>query len=362
MVPSATGFLCLNCGEVVTKTPAKQDPAQTPKPHEPQSDEAAEPTKPVSEVTDHDTVPSNEPRAMPVADHKTTDEPIKRSKKPLFMIVIVMLLVLAGGASAYYYAEVIQSKQAPMAYLTKLLNAKRGQFAATGSFKSSNPNYSSYTVNIRANGQYDTSDMNNPKVSAKLDGSIGTGSVSVDLMTLDKAVYFKIGSFSLLSTLGLKVSNEWYKASLDDASIKTKCQTSSSKSSGTFLGIQLPSDFPVSNAKRVGLWETVAGHQTTHYTGTLDKAKLQQYIDHANQDLSADCKISYNSSDYQTLTVSYDLWTSKDFDRLNITTDDSKTKSHVAIGIDTHDYNKSVSITPPANPKSVNDLLKPTAH
>ncbi len=345
MILSNQNWLCLNCGCVLKPQPAAPDPASAITPG---TESGNGQNAPVS----LDTTPSEATSTIPppVLVIKKPSK-LRRLIIPLMGVLVVSLLV--GG---WVYASFYEPSHAPSKYIAKLISNSRGQYAGTLSFKSDDSTYSGYSLSVKFNGQYDSSNLRNPKIDLNLEGSMGTGSLGGELRALDKMLFLRIGSLGLFGSLGATISKDWYKTDLGDSITRDKCQ-GRSKSSGTLLGIQLPNDFPAKQTKRLGLLETIDGHRTSHFSGVLDFDKLQKFIEEANKSLSADCKLTFNRSDYNGVTAKYNLWASQSFDRLSVQVDDSKSKSHIEVTLDTQKYNQPVQISAPANAKPLTNIF-----
>jgi|GEM_PF-2397534 len=379
--------LCLNCGTTQPLPAGKPSSIETPAAPDP-SDAAnmaqSAPTPDVMPpmplvpiIPTTETLPTPEPASHPavvgplppVTDSFQPPQPglppslvSKQPRRKLLLAIIVGVpLLLAGGGGAYAYnAYQIAPDHALVGYLNKLVKSKTGKYSGTITYRGDSSDGSSLgisKVDITVNGAYDIVDQKNPKADLTLGGSAGTYGLKAQLRTLDKTAYFKLDSLELVQNFGLTLSKDWYKIALDDNAEASKCTSQSSKKSKNFLGSQVLTDLPLKNVKTVSLWETVAGHRTTHYRGELNNAKLQAYIDKANQDLSADCKITLSAKDMEHTTISYDLWSGTDFDRMRIKANDTESKSQIESTIDTSGYNKSVKIVAPANAKELKDIL-----
>ena len=293
-----------------------------------------------------------------------------RNKKPFIIAAIIALIILipAGIAFKLWWYD---PRYAPVAYLDKLFSSKTGTFQASldytlpnsdGSLTASGNSLKDITAT--ANGSYDLSDKSAAKSDLTLGAKAGGSDTSAHIITLPKTAYFQLTKAGLLAFLGIQSSNTWYSVPIHQSTTKNQCDTGKNAQSTSYFGVSLPTSIPVTNAYRVGWNATVAGHNTTRYTGTLDFNKLQTIVDQANKSLSAACKIGFNKNDYKNVVINYNLWTSKDFDRLSLSIiDTSSSKSSATITLDTSGYNQPVTITAPPNaqPFSTPNLLGGTA-
>ncbi len=287
------------------------------------------------------------------------DKPPRRRHLGRWLFVVVLPLLVIGSAAGFaYQAYYVKPQQVLVDYLEKVVSAKTGKFSASITFRSDDKKavLGLDKVDVTASGAYDINNADNPKIDLSLTGASGTYSLKADLRALDKMFYFKLANLDLAKTLGVKISQDWYKLPIESQKEVSKC-SADGKDSKSFLGQPVLTHLPLKDVKLVSFSEKVSGHQTMHYSGVLDNSKLQSFIDEANKSLTADCKITFAAEDVATAEVKYDLWTSKDFDRLQARIDDSKLKSHVDVTFDTSDYNKPVNITAPAGAKELKDLF-----
>jgi hypothetical protein len=281
----------------------------------------------------------------------------KNRKKPIMIGAVIAVLLLVGGAAAKMF--LLDPGQAPVAYAARLLSAKTGSFSVLASSSSSDSSalLGEGKISVTGNGVYDVSNAKEEKLQTKLEVKLSNTSLAGEVIVMPKEAYLKVSDGTIFKSLGLDIGPDWYKYPLDETSKTDKCSDQSKSKSGSYLGIQLPKSLPVRNAQRVGLFEKVNGHTTSHFRGEVDFNKLQQIIDDANKQLSADCKIDFKKSDYEDVSVSYNLWTSSKFDRMMLHIADSKDKTAVDITFDSSDYNQPVKIEAPANAKDLSTIL-----
>ena len=299
--------------------------------------------------------------------YSLADDAPKKLKPGLWWLIIglVVTLISALGALAYYEAYVVP-KQALASYLIKVSQSKTGLFNSTVSW-----NDGSSKLDIALDGSYDIQDLNNPKFDVKFDGKMGDNSslgtltrlsstvaaqsIKGELLTTEKTLYAKLESLGLYTSfIPTKYYNTWYKYPIgSQTSLANKCLTTKKSGSSSLLGNQILTQFPLKNIKRIGLFETIDRHQTTHYQAAVDFGGLQSAVDSANKSLPADCKITLQAHDFKDLSIKYDLWTSKAFDRfaVHIASTASSDKTTTEISVDTSSYDNAVNITTPAEAK-----------
>ncbi len=291
--------------------------------------------------------------------HAAENRPPGKSRKPLVIGLLVVFALLIGTAAMGWKMFWYDPQQAPVAYFKKVAAAKTGTVKASVNYKADGQIDGLFGIGssatLTANGSYDVSDTSNAKVDMNLALKYSQTEIAAHIIALPKAVYFQLTKAGFLSILGLNDSKDWHKISSDEAGGKKaedKCKPKNDKT-GKYFGMLLPTAIPVTNAKRVGLYEQVDGHTVSHFSGTIDFAKLQKVVDAANKGLSADCKIEFHKDDYKDYVVSYDLWTSKQFDRMVLTIKNTgkNAKGTATATIDSSGYNKAVKIEAPKNAK-----------
>lgn len=290
--------------------------------------------------------------------------PRRSHKKRTALILVILLSLLSTGSAFAYKSYYVDALTAPRDLFTGSMGDKSGKFdlTATINLGSSSLGLGSELsrVIISSSGSYDSTNPKNPKFDINLNGSLGVSKVAGEILAADNSIFLKITRFDLLTALGIKLDDSWYKGSeINSVAPDTKdCDYSAIKNPSNNILDQLTArDVPIKNASRVGLFEQIAGHQTTHYKGELDNAKLTTYIADVNKKLSADCQINLNYDEYKDLLVTYDVWTSSDFDRFKANFYDTQQKTSVDLTLDLSDFNKPVTITAPTNAKDINTLF-----
>ncbi len=361
MIHSNAGWLCMNCGHVeaaTTPAPAPEAaPAPTTDPVKPPPTPAAAEVPPAPIAPVAPSVPVV-PATMATPPLQPMTHPKKRSKLLLIGLPVLILIIAAVGFYGWWW----QPHMALASYLTRLSDAKTAVFSGSATSESTDP---TTTVTIKMSGHYDITDQANPKADITLSGQvrsngsdslIGSGSVGGEALFTDQTAYLKITDLSILSSLvTFTPKPTWYKYSLPKTQQTNNC-VSSDKKSSQLLGTTVVTNVPLTKVHRVGIFETVNGHQTSHYVGTIDMAKLPAAIKPANQSLSAACQIDLSPDDYKNLTISYDLWDSSAFDRMVLAISDSSSKTRTTVTLDTSAYNKPVTITAPSGVKDISEL------
>ncbi len=392
MSASKISWLCLDCGHIEQSTEAI--PEETKSPAQPVSEPAAissEPAAPQPEalpgpqelaadvqgnvsdginpatpMTPSVAVPPVSATPSPTSSVSSVAPDLGQNRrKPLLIggaALLAVLLVAATGLKLFWY----DPQNAPMAYFSKVAAAKTGSFQANVNYKTDNKGNDLFGIGnnatLKASGAYDLADEKNPKTDIKLNFKASQFEIGGRLITMPKTLYFQLSDAGFLSMLGIKGGNEWYKFPLEKSKEDEKeCVDPKNAKVNSYFGATIPAQIPVNKARRVGLYEKVAGHTTTHYTGTIDFNKLQKIVDTANKGMSADCKIELSKEDYKDLTISYDLWTSKSFDRivLKMVSTGKDTKGTSIVTVDSSGYNKAVKIEAPKGAKDFslfNDL------
>lgn len=290
-------------------------------------------------------------------------KPRRSHKKALIIFLVLILLLLSAGAAFAYKFYYLDALTAPRDLFTSSIGDKSGKFKLTALINASDSSFGSAFTKITtsASGSYDSSDPKNPKLDVTIDGGLGISKFAGEILNTDSTVYLKITKFDFLAALGFKIDNSWYKfpASVTDPieSTNKKCDYSTLQDPGSLADKITGQNIPLKNAIRVGLFETIDGHQTSHFKGALDNSKLTTYISEANKSLSADCQLDIRYDDYKDLTITYDIWIGTDFDRLKANLYDSKDKTSIDLTLDLFGFDKPVTITAPKDAKDINSLI-----
>ncbi len=379
MTHSSAGWLCMNCGHVEASTgsvpatstpPARNgiDPITPPAPVMPVAPMApTTPNEPIQPMPQPTPPPVVVPPAFAPAPAPATSTPLQpvtqpKSRRKLLVIGIPAAIILILAAVGFY-GWWWQPHMALSSYLNRLVSAKTAAFNGSTVVASSNP---SSTLTIKMSGHYDVASQADPKIDISLNGSsqtqggpsvLGNSSIGGEVIFTNQTAYLKITDLSLLSSLiNVSIKPDWYKYPLPSDQQTNKC-VSSDKKSGQLFGSTIVTNMPLTKVHRVGLFQTIDGHSTSHYSGVVDTAKLPAAITAANRNLSSACKITLSPSDYKNLNLSYDLWDGSSFDRMVLTVNDKSSNTKTTITLDTSAYNKPVNITAPSGAKDINQLI-----
>ncbi|HEX7259908.1 MAG TPA: type II secretion system protein GspG [Candidatus Saccharimonadia bacterium] len=321
------------------------------------------PVPPATAPSPGDDMPPQTPVAKPSPTTSPTSSvmparllPDVPSRKPSRKILIVLgVIILLGGGVGVSAAKLFwyDPLHAPTALFEKMIDAKTGQYSANISYKSQagSASFLGDKITVSATGSYDVTDEDKPKSANAFKIALGQFKIAADMITVPKTIYFKLSNSDFLSGFGLQLGTSWYKYPLSEDTSKDKCKQTRTKS-GSFMGVTLPKDVPLKDTSRVGLYETIDGHMTSHYKGTVDLDKLVAHLKEVNKELPAECKIDFGKEDIKNLEVTYEMWRGKDFDRLEAKiVSKGEDKSTTTLTIDTKAYNKSVSIVEPKDAK-----------
>lgn len=297
---------------------------------------------------------------VPPAELAAASAPLEPKRRlPRRAVIVSATAVLLLGISGFgYKIFAFDPQHAPDAYLHKLLTAKTGSFKAAANFSSAEDKGSIIggDATFTANGRYDLTNPKTPKSDVTLGLKYDEGTFAAELITIPKKLYVKIDQLGFLHALGVTLSKDWYTLPLDEET-KDSCTAKERTRSGSFFGIAVPNSLPLKHTRRVGLWEKVDGHSTTHYKGEVDFTKLPAMIDAANKELSADCKLSIDKESLKNVSLSYDIWRGKNFDRVTMKVQDTQAKSATTVTLDTSDYNQPAMIQEPKNAKPLQSIF-----
>ncbi len=283
--------------------------------------------------------------------------PKPKSKKKLLLITAGLILLLGGGGSATAYSLYVQApKEAPLGYLEKLSKVKTlkigGNLSATSA--SGGP---LNKLALTLGGSLDNNDPKNTKADLTFEGSADSAKVAVELRLLTKVAYFKVDPSPIIDTIlgpDNGVAGQWFKIPepTENSPTDDKCQAAYDKN----LTPKFLSTFPIKDTKLVKLFDKVDGHTVRQTKGTIDLVKLPNWFDSADKLLPAECKFSVSKDQVKGFAVDYILWTSQDFDRMELKATTDNPKYDIDFTLDTSDYNKTVKIEVPAGAKDFSEL------
>lgn len=296
--------------------------------------------------------PSSELKMVAPVTHP---KPMSKKVKIGAIIALISALLLGGGS---VYAFAVAPQNALPDYIGRLYLAKTSH--VVGSVKSGDADAA---ANFEYSGDYDITNIDNPKASLAISGQFGgsaTGSkdessIKADVINTDKTIYVKLSDAGFLQLfLPTITSNSWMKYDYSKAKEAKKdpaCSKPTSTSKPVF-GSQVLSKIPVKNASFKG-FGTVDGQLSSHFVGEIDLPKMKALIDTANKSLPESCRISSAGLGSPKDKIVYEVWRGISSDKLIVTsTSDSK---DFVVKLTTSSYNKKVSIVAP---KDAVDLSK----
>jgi hypothetical protein len=271
------------------------------------------------------------------------------------LIVIVMIALLA-------YVFFIQPKLALGGYLEKVATSRATTFAANITESSS-----AYNASGSAYGVTDLTTSGQAKVIVNVSGNLAaqadairtgskavSGPVSGELVAFGPALYFKTSTTAVVSgALAVNLSPGWYKYDLGSSG---SC-TSPGNGPGSFLSYGVLSKIPVQNAAFTGIGK-VGTTWALKYRGQIDTADLSSAVRQANQNLSSACQIKLAASDYQNVTINYNLWRGLSADQLDITATNRINGATTHILLTTLGYNVVSAVKVPSGATDADNLFK----
>lgn len=300
---------------------------------------------------------------------------VPKKKKNLWLWIglpLIVLLILAGGAALAYKIFLLEPKEALSTYVKKVATAKSANFEGTASWRTleeksdkaveqtAGASILPSNISASAKGAYDIHDKSQPKfeitASAK---SNELELIKASAMSFVDEIFFKFEAGAWLSNFGVKIESKWYKMKVDTALKdldKDECKMDTEANG--LISSPIISNLPVKDTKRVAFSEKIAGHTAAHYSGEIDFSKINAYADSLNSKLPAKCKITVKQSDFDGLSVKYDLYSSKNFDRLDLKITSKPAKSDVSLTLDTQNYNQSISIEKPTDAKEITNFME----
>ena len=347
-----------------------------------------------NEVDINDSMPTATPDAptlpplpvdtMPI-DSKpavVTAQPVKKSSgKSIVFVIFLVILVLGGIGGAYAYTTYMADPNRVFSEMAKVSALKSYSYdVAMDVSATSVSTAEKQTQTIAATGDIDMQDEKNPKVTLNLtmSGNSLPSAVSGQMIYLADMLYVKITQFPELG-LGIDttpIMNTWIQFPMKQlesitpkSSLVTTPMTEDQK---TQLQTALVNDQFIVLSKNIPD-NSVTGVDTYHYTYTVDKTKLLQFIKDASTIMKTELSdadiASYQKGMDSVTTMTGAIWIGKkDYMPYRVTfkaVGDSTTYSQdMNITMNLKNFNTTPEITAPASSKTSDQILQelmPTA-
>ncbi|MBW3538548.1 hypothetical protein KY386_03610 [Candidatus Parcubacteria bacterium] len=346
-VKSSVGWLCLECGALAAGADAAAPPETAAKaaaaPPQPDKPQTAAADKPVPA-----TAPAAALSAAQPAAHAGPVVPLKPHRRR-WLVLGLAAAVLVLGAGALYVAAAQKPFQD---YQHKLSAAQNASFSGRLQF-SGDSFLSAMNSDMEFEGSYDRSVASKPKGELGFKGTWGKQNYDGQARLDDGSLYFKLGG-PLLPVIRYRQSNllyplsaDWHKTKLDQSLFDNYCQPGpSAKPAGLSL-YRLSRQVKTQNSPWVNLWESLEGRRVAHYRGTVDSGSVPELIDGLNRELPAGCGLAFTGADFKSLKISYDLWTSPDWDRLRVQGEDDALGARFTLTLDSQGYGQAKVAAPP---------------
>ncbi len=354
MTKSAAGWLCLNCGHVVIGGMHSAQKARAGRRPEPKASiSAAHPKVAVAAA-----VPLAEPvkdqTAAPLVREETLAPlPKLRKNRAAKMLFLLSFLMAAGSglfiAKMFFYDPAF----ALAAYMDKLSARPAASIKVSGKLTSGHDLAGALggETKFNAEGAYDLTEGGKPKADLRFKLDAPKNGAEGRVVSLPSDFYFRFDNAALPKLMGMKPLSGWNRVPWEDAAALDPCRRTGKQFSFEYAAQALKDGFPVKNSKRVGLYRTINGHETEHFTGQIDSAGLQRVIKNANQALPKECRLPQDEKLLSGTVVDYELWNGDDFDRLYLKFRNEAAKTQGEVTIDTSGYGKELKVSKPDNSK-----------
>ena len=321
--------------------------------------------------------------------------------KILIFVVVVILLLAAGGAGAfYYYNQMMLPAKAFSAALTKMGQMKSGKVSAelvidakiksypqeistdslTGSTTASEQKY-----NLKLTNQTSFSKVSDDFYQSMTESSItlpdqlkemlgGNGTLQLSTISADKnKLFLKVGGLDLAPVQYSFLNNLWIAFDVEAVQEQYLHSTTTFDNKAAvndIIKIYQKNSFVV--LKMVGQ-EDVSGTPSDHYSASVDKDKLKQFILQANQlakekyqgQASSVDNVSASQIDEYLagISVDGDFWISRQdgyFTKTKINfifNNYNGTEVNTDLTLAFSDYNQTITITAPTNFKTSNEVI-----
>jgi hypothetical protein len=284
----------------------------------------------------------------------------KRPRKGLKVFGILFVLLLLTVGIGYIYLYFIAPGRAFTSYANKIGNLERASVAGKIDVSVGNSG-----ENLKAeavfNGKVDDANTDNPKLQLAFDGDVGVLGISIDVrlevIMLEEIIYIKPGQIGPLGALLNLDPDSWYSlptSDLEDGACTIEDYTAIDEYISSSLANKLNPDI-----KRVGIFrEEIEGHKVSHYRGVIEGEQILSVVKELNEKVSENCRSNVsNEEDLRKLSVAFDLWKGKEFDRLYFEVTGIEHTDKFNFTLDTFDYGQAVNIVAPSDPKSLEDFL-----
>ena len=191
-----------------TQTPNQPTPTAPPEPQVQSDPVAATPS-----VTQAPVSSGTPPPASTIVTGSSLAKPRKRFS--LALVAVMVLALIGGGGAAAYYGVVVPNKPENIlkAAITNTLKQKKTKFDAKLSYESTDPSETIKAINVTMNGQ---ADLEANAFQSNFDVTASGVKVPLEIRSLDKTVYLKLGSLKSLG--GLVAGSPEYSAYIEEIS------------------------------------------------------------------------------------------------------------------------------------------------
>ena len=304
--------------------------------------------------------------------------PYDRRHRKTFSWPIFWFSIITGGVVIFLVMAVYMFFYQPRIvladYVRKLAEVKTG--TATGSMVFKSSNNESVTLdqktlsNIAVNGnkiltqsditfdmKFDIRNPADPMFETRFALGLSGVTAHADTLIDNKSLYVRIEDTPLAGIIGLKLNQDWYKIPLPPAVFeKSTCTLQDQEHS--ILSRNVLRFMPVKSVRRKTLYENIQGHRTIHTTGEVNMEKLGQSLAQANNSLPEQCRIYFDEEKAKNSSAFYDLYSSKDFDRLSVTVIDKSAGRETNVILDTTNYGQDFRIETPDNVHDITSLAQ----
>jgi hypothetical protein len=298
-----------------------------------------------------------------------------RPRKGLRWLLILLVVLFLATGSVFAYLEYVAPERAVQSYVSKLTQVEATAFNGRLDLKSasSEAEKGAFSASTRFSGQYNGKNSEDERFDVTIDGNIGYLGVNVDvklaLISAESALYLRPEQLGPLETLfgQSDISNHWYKLPFEEDENGSStlgfedrdCTDEDLAAIENYIQNELSTRLKPQDLNRVGLLrENIDGHSVTHYSGVLKGEQIIQIIEEINQKLSEDCREDVeDAEELRQVNMIFDLWTSDNFDRLQLNISGLKAFENLNITLDTHGYNQEFDIQVPTDSKLFEDLF-----
>lgn len=286
-------------------------------------------------------------------EHQTgSPKPVRTMTLVAVAVVVIMALVAA---------YVLPARAAAKKFNDKLASASSLHFS--GSLKMTGSSFLSvldsnltFSGNYTNKGEANQMNYSGTFASRNYDGSlVATGGTLYSQMTGSDMPFIRYNQG--IATYHI-TPNDWYSTRIDNSMYKYYCETRpDTKYPSALAWYQAVRQIKLQPSALVEYDQKINGHATTHLRGAISGKDLNSAWTNINSSLPTGCEWNSLIEDVTDLKTNYDLYTSNNYDEIQIHFTDKQLGLSGTIITDFGQYNAADTVSAPASSKSLADIF-----